>query len=113
MSTGRTYSPDPPEVRTCRAKSVQIPSGDSFGFPFESPALGCVVRFAFQVHDGGEAAFEFKHGGVLLHEAHGEAGEVMRTRTACASSLSEFPAHAVPCPLTGHTRAPALPGIVG
>jgi hypothetical protein len=59
---------------------VQIASGDSFSFPFESPAKGCVVHFSFQVHDGGEAAFEFKHAGQLLHEAHGEACEVTRPR---------------------------------
>jgi hypothetical protein len=84
MSTSRTASHGAPEVRICRAKSVQIPSGGSFSFPFESPASGCVVRFSFQVHDGGEAAFEFKHRAELLHEAYGEACEVMRTRSARA-----------------------------
>jgi len=58
-----------------RAKSVQVPAGGTFSFPFESPGAGCVVRYAFQVHGGYEASFEFRHGGVLLHEARGEACE--------------------------------------
>lgn len=54
-----------------RCRSVQVPPGGQFEFPFESPAGGCIVKFCFQVHDGYAVRFDLTHGG---QSVHGESG---------------------------------------
>ncbi|KAL1530693.1 hypothetical protein AB1Y20_001592 [Prymnesium parvum] len=58
-----------------RCKSVAVPSGGSFAFPFESPEGGCLLKYAFHVHDGSSVAFAVAHGGVESHAASGSSCE--------------------------------------
>jgi len=61
-----------------RARSVDIGAGEAFEFPFESPMAGCMVRFAFQVHQDLDLHFVLVHHGEEIHVEHGSScqGEV-------------------------------------
>ena len=58
-----------------RGRSVEVRAGEAFEFPFEVPAGGCVVRYAYQVHDSLEIPFSLAQGGTRLHADNGGSCE--------------------------------------
>ena len=71
----RGAQPDDPSMVKWRGRSVEVRAGEAFEFPFEVPAGGCVVRYAYQVHDSLEIPFSLTQGGTRLHADNGGSCE--------------------------------------
>ena len=71
----RGAKPDDPSMVKWRGRSVEVRAGEAFEFPFEVPAGGCVVRYAYQVHDSLEIPFSLAQGGTRLHADNGGSCE--------------------------------------
>ena len=71
----RGAKPDDPSMVKWRGRSVEVRAGEAFEFPFEVPAGGCVVRYAYQVHDSLEIPFSLTQGGTRLHADNGGSCE--------------------------------------
>ena len=56
MAPATPQDADDPSVKY-HGRSIDIQPGESFGFPFESPEGGCVLRYGFSFADGTELPF--------------------------------------------------------